>query len=288
MATLNPVSITGDWTLVYDSAVSGTFSGALHTTGEPIGIFIGDSLPSASAAGIRVGAHTPLKISYAAGEKLYAKAYDGAASVLLDMGTAPSAFPQGVLTSPFEGVARIATDSQPSAFYENSQFRLFDDISALNAGDGVPHTSQLVYHFETVNPVIVYLRQINIWQGGRRYLVYPADGNETYSATGEVDISDQLYPTNGILHPGLSSQPATTVTVKRKIGAGIFSTTSKPRNSTASLTDGNANRAASAYTANGDQGGVGGGSGFYLVFDHIGANNETKGLFLVAYSEIFS
>jgi len=164
-------------------------------------------------------------------------------------------------------------------FTANQQFRLFDELVA------VPAASQLVYKFTATNPLYVILRTINIWAGGRKYTVVPADGNETYDPTGEVDISDQLYPTNGVLSGDLITHPATGVTVTRNVGAGIFSSTSKPRNGTAVLTDGNQNRASSAYTANGDRGGVAGGQSFYLVFDHIGSSNATDGLFMIVYNE---
>ncbi len=190
-----------------------------------------------------------------------------------------------LFTSTVQGVRRVKVESLPSSFEENTQFRFFEDISRLNAGAGVPATSQLVYKFTATNAVIVFLRQINIWEGGRKYLVYPADGNETFTGT-FTDVSSQIYPTSAIVGPS-GSIPATGVTVERAIGAGIFSTTSLPRNGTASLTDGNANRATSSYTANGDRGGVAAGQSFYLVFDHIGQANPTLGLFLIAFEELF-
>lgn len=188
--------------------------------------------------------------------------------------------PKEFLTSDFLKVARIPVDPQQTSFEENTQYRFFDELVS------VPNTSQIVYKFTSTNAVNVFLRSINIWQGGRKYLVYPADGNETFTGT-FTDVSAQIYPTNGNPHAGIDEIPESGVTIEKAVGAGIFSTTSKPRNGTAVITDGNNNRAASAYTANGDRGGVAEGAAFYLVFDHIGSNSATSGLFLIAWEELF-
>jgi hypothetical protein len=194
--------------------------------------------------------------------------------------TVPDFGPSDLMTGEREGTRRIATDSQPSSFKDNRQYRFFDELAA------VPSTSQLVYKFSATNPINIFLRVINLWSGGRKYLVYPADGNETFTGV-FASVSDQLFPTNGRLRFGLTAHPATGATVQKAIGPDIFTSTSKPRNGTAMMTDGNANRASSAYTSNGDRGGISGGQSFYLVFDHIGASNDTNGLFLVAYEESF-
>lgn len=202
-------------------------------------------------------------------------------------------FNSNLLTTLAEKLGRLKTDSAPSSFDENRQFRFFEDLSIPDfgavggAGSGVPASSQLVYRIASTYEMQVFLRQINVWQGGRKYLVYPADGNETYDNSSEVDVSDQIYPTNGILRDGLTQHPESGVTITRAFGQNIFSTTSKPRNGTAALTDGNSNRASSSYTANGDRGGVGAGQSFYLVFDHIGSNNATLALYLIAFEVIF-
>lgn len=176
--------------------------------------------------------------------------------------------------------ARLAVDAQPTSFSMNTQFRFFDEIDDVSSGN------QIVYKFNATNPVNVFLRSINLWEGGRRYLVYPADGNETFTGSFN-DLSDQVYLTNGNLNEDISTPPISGVTVERAIGSSIFTTASKPRNGTAMLTDGNANRASSAYQANGDQGGVAENQSFYLVFDHIGSNNPTNGLFLLSWEELY-
>lgn len=184
-------------------------------------------------------------------------------------------------------VMRLSVDSQQTSFEANAQFRFFDDLSALASGDGLASTDQLVYKFSSINAVNIFLRQINLWEGGRKYLVYPVDGDSTFTGTFE-DVSDQLFPVNGHLYDGLEQHPTTGVTVQRAIGSNIFTTTALPRNGTAALCDGNANRAASAFTANGDRAGVDAGQEFYLVFYHIGqATSPTKGLFLIQYEERF-
>lgn len=186
--------------------------------------------------------------------------------------------------------SRLKTDPQQTSFEENAQFRFFDDLSNQTEYGGedesIPTNEVLVYKFTASNPVNIQARILNLVQGGRKYLVFPADGNETITGGTFVDVSDQLYPVNGNLREGLAAHPATGVTVEKR-RATSFTTTSKARTGTISKTDGNANRASSTYSPDGQRAGVAGSQSFYLVLFDVDGTNATEMLFTVAYEERF-
>lgn len=61
---------------------------------------------------------------------------------------------------------RIPTESRPSKFYEHKQFRFFDRLEA------VATTSQIVYKVTVDTDIEVFERNLELWSGGREYLVY--------------------------------------------------------------------------------------------------------------------
>lgn len=197
---------------------------------------------------------------------------------------------RAMFTSSSLDTARLKTDQQQTSFEENAQFRFFEDLSDQTAYGGVnnsiPQNKVLVYKFQATDPVNIQARILNVEQGGRKYLVFPVDGNETITGGSFSDVSDQLYPVNGLLRNGLTQHPATGVTVEKRL-ADSFASTSKPRTGTISKTDGNANRASSTYSPDGQRAGVAGNQSFYLVFFDVDGSNPTEMLFTVSYEERF-
>lgn len=189
--------------------------------------------------------------------------------------------PSDLLTSPVFGVRRVAVDAQQTSFEANEQFRMFDRFVA------VPQGQQVVYKFESANAVNIMLRKINLWQGGREYLVYPDDGQNTFD-DGLLGSPLPVFNVNGNVRAPLTAHPVSGVTIRKAQGADIFtSTNANPPNGDIALTDGNANRATANYSSDGNRGGVAAGSAFYLVFNHIGANSVTNGQYTLLWEERF-
>lgn len=185
------------------------------------------------------------------------------------------------LTSSDYGNERVRVDAQQTSFEDNEQFRFFDRIV------DVPYTSQVVYKITVgANPINLFKRRINLWEGGREYLVYADDGNVTF--TGTLADSGVITPLNTNLSVGLPSHKNTQASAQRADGASIFSSTSEPVSGTAALTDGNANRASTQYSNDDERLGVAAGTVIWAVFEHIGANNDTNGHYELAWEERFA
>lgn len=187
--------------------------------------------------------------------------------------------PDDVYTAGGQGYRRLQVDQEQASFQNNEQFRLFDRYVS------VPNTSQIVYYFETTNPLFVLFRKLDLYQGGREYLVYPTTG---VTFTGTLGSPLPLANVNGHLRLDRLVHPTSGVTVRKAVGAGIFNAGSVlPPNGTVCLTDGNANRASATYAPNDQKSGVAAGQSFYLVLEHIGSNNATSGQFSLMWEELF-
>lgn len=187
--------------------------------------------------------------------------------------------PGDLFTSDVSGLRRIAVDSQQTSFESNEQFRMFQRLVSIPAG------SQLVYKLETVRALNIMLRKINLWEGGREYLVYGDDGQNTFD-DGLLGAPIKIHNVNSNLNDTITSHPVSGVTIRKAVGAGIFtSTNTEPPNGDIALTDGNANRATANYSADDNKGGVAAGGSFYLVFNHIGQTSVTNGQFTLLWEE---
>jgi hypothetical protein len=114
MTTSQKVDITGAWTLVYDAAVSGAFTGAVFCLSADQVIYrVDQSTPGVSDAGFPGALMTPIAIL--GPDKLYARAVDGGATLALDRSTALGGFPAQV----FEGMRAINVQ-----FYDESNKKL--------------------------------------------------------------------------------------------------------------------------------------------------------------------
>lgn len=68
-------------------------------------------------------------------------------------------------TSAQNATSRAASDDQPSSFEANEEFRIFHRL--INIPDG----SDIVFKFSAAEAVNIMERKINLWPGGREYLV---------------------------------------------------------------------------------------------------------------------
>lgn len=173
---------------------------------------------------------------------------------------------------------RIPTESRPSKFYEHKQFRFFDRL------DGVTAASQIVYKVTVETDIEVFERSLELWSGGREYLVYP--DTQQVNFTGSLTpVVDRISNLNGIVKNGLPI-PTTKLLVEKATGAGIFTTTDLPQIGTAVLTDGNSNRASSVYTPDSTRLGIPNGTVIWLVLNQVGASTATKGIVTLSYEEV--
>lgn len=180
--------------------------------------------------------------------------------------------------------ARLRTDNQQTSFEQNAQFRFFDDCSGANEID---NSDTLIYRFSATNPVNIQSRVINGWEGGRKYLVYPSDGNETIAGGTWADVSDRIFEINGNLQDsGLDAHPTSGVTISKRV-ATSFTSTSLPRTGTAYRSDSSASRSVDSYSPDAERAGVAANAEFYLVFFDIAQNDPSQFLFSVSWEEIF-
>lgn len=192
-------------------------------------------------------------------------------------GSGVAGFLKGMVTKLGTSFARFKVDSQPSSFEANEQFKIFYRLQE------VPRTQQLVMKFETVNALNIMVRKINLWKGGREYLVYGDDGSHTVTGT---FTPINVYTVNGNVEGG-GAHPVSGVTASVAIGADIFTEGSEPTNGDASLTDANAARATAQPLQDSNQSGVPAGATFYLVFNNIGLNDDTNGHYYLQWEERF-
>ena len=182
-------------------------------------------------------------------------------------------------TSDRHGIARIPVESQPTAFRDNSEFRFFDRFDGVSQGD------QIVYKLTFPNAVNITKRLVNLWVGGREYLVYPDSPSHTVPPA--LSVTGRVSPLNNRLRAGLSSHPASSVVIERADGSGIWSTTDLPETGTGILTDSNTNRAASQFSPSQEPFGIAAGSVIWVVLEHIGGNNPTSGQYELEWEEEF-
>lgn len=127
------------------------------------------------------------------------------------------------------------------------------------------------------------VRKINVWEGGREYLVYGDDGSHTVTGTFSPI---PVYTVNGNVEGG-GAHPVSGVTASVAIGAGIFTEGSPPTNGDAAMTDANAARATAQPLSDSNQSGVPAGATFYLVFNNIALNDDTNGHYYLQWEERF-
>lgn len=189
-----------------------------------------------------------------------------------------------IATSRDKRTARLRTDNQPTSFETNEQFRIFHRFI------GVPNAEQMVFKFSVTNPVNIQDRKINLWSGGREYLVVPDDGS--YGAVDPLLTTPVQVRTvnNNLRDSGLPSHPVSGVTVVYGTGSNLIpiADTDQFPNGDAVLTDASGNKGNSNLLESPNLSGVGENQSFYLVFTGINGNDGTSGHFLVQWEERFS
>lgn len=114
MTTSQKVDITGAWTLVYDAAVSGAFTGLVSCLSSDQVVYRVDTVtPAPSDPGIITG--NPLPVSLIGPQRLYARAPDGSAALVLDLNTGLFGMPSGL----FEGLRAITVQPYTEANVKN-------------------------------------------------------------------------------------------------------------------------------------------------------------------------
>lgn len=196
-------------------------------------------------------------------------------------------------TSKKDGIGRIAVDPQPTSYEANEQFKIMHRMI------DIPYTSQPAFRFTATDPVNIMERKINIWAGGREYLVIPNDESPTYATQNAIfdseTLSDSVNVTsvNGNLNDsGLPEHPTSGVEVKYAVLTGTDRFTINPTdqypNGDAVQTDGNSNRANNQLLSSPNLSGVAAGQSFFLVFRNISSNNAaTSGHFYLQWEERF-
>lgn len=180
---------------------------------------------------------------------------------------------------------RLRTDNQPTSYEENYEFKIFRRF--IN----VPTTDQMVFKFTAGIDCNIMERKINIWAGGREYLVIPDTGQ--YPALDAQLSVVTVTNVNGILtDSGLPVHPTSQVTVLYGTGAGLigdvnstFGSESQYPNGDAVQTDGNANRANNSLLSTPNRSGVAAGQAFYLFFRNISQSTATSGHFYLQWEE---
>lgn len=130
MTTLSKVDITGQWTLVYDTSVDGVFRGSVCPISQgQVAYWIGPTAPTNSTAGVPISGWLGMALSGDAADKLYAKAADGKASIVLDSGIGMADFPPWILSSEKENIGRVQVDVGNTGFFDNREFRYFREMT---------------------------------------------------------------------------------------------------------------------------------------------------------------
>lgn len=193
--------------------------------------------------------------------------------------------PASLSSGRYNETRRVKTDPQPTSFEENRQFKIFHRL--IN----VPNTTQVVFKFEAGTALNIMERKINLWAGGREYLVIPDTGQYDYlDALAKTDVPPTTV--NGNLEDsGLPSHPVSQVTITRwdltTVSGNqiVIADADQFPNGDAVQTDGNANRANNSLLSSPNLSGVASGQAFYLVFDSIN-NSATYGHFFLQWEEV--
>jgi hypothetical protein len=166
---------------------------------------------------------------------------------------------------------RVPTEPRPSGFYKKIQFQYYDrllDVSTSN---------QVVYKFVMNTPVEVIGRELDLYAGGREYLIYRDSPAVTF--TGTLSDSGLLRNINAI-----GGSPSSQSTIQRAIGAGIFSCTDHPVIGVPIVVGNGGSRRNTVYTPDTLRVGLEP-STVWIVMNNLG-NASTKGSFILTYEEV--
>lgn len=120
---------------------------------------------------------------------------------------------------PVKNTSRVKTDDQPTSYEENKQFKIFHRFNNIAGNE------QIVYWFNNTVPVNIKERTIRLKNGKREYLVIPDPQDGTYDAV-LAQLSATETPVrivnSNLVDSGLTSHPASDVTVLHGVGANLF------------------------------------------------------------------
>lgn len=149
MPSLSPITVTPAWVAVQ----SGPFTGRIsNLSGAQLYVRVATELPTdlAGAVPLTVG----MSVQLAAGETLYARAYDRSGAIQVDPELITVASPPlNLMTSKGGQYARLRVDPDQTSFWEGLQYRTFREIS-------IPQGTTAV--FKVVTPVNTVLYDVSL------------------------------------------------------------------------------------------------------------------------------
>lgn len=272
MTTRNQVEVTESWTLVYDAEIDGQFIGRAYcsTNDQPI-YRISTSLPLDNNAGITASVFD-VQLSALRGEKLYARAYDGSAQIILDRATGRSGWPIGLVTSEKEKYGRIRVDSAQTGFFEGREFRTFKEIN-IASGDTL-----VVQINAGVNTILLGVKLV--LDAGSIKLRTVAGG----TLSGTFNDSLPIIPKNTMTGGLFPAPPEPLYVSQNTISSGGTALSGGIDIDVLRVVSANANaQAQSVGQSENDMRGVGAGT-YYWVFENFG-NGAATGVFSAFWEE---
>lgn len=248
---------------------------------EPVGFSSSSFIASKSILGENVSFY-----GLRTGQNVYAYCIDGDATLTLSPADGSMTILKNMTTDENYKLARLKVDSQQTSYEQNYQFKVFHRLIS------VPATTQAVFKFEATNPVNIQERKINLWNGGREYLVVP-DTGQYPTLDAKLTIPVDITAVNGNTEDsGLPSHPESGVTVTLGLltGADIITIGNNDQfpNGDAVKVDssGGSNKGNNQPLSTPNKSGVKRDQSFYLIFTDI-AGVETSGHFYLQWEERF-
>ena len=264
MATLSKVDISSSWTLIYDAAVSGPFVGAVVcVSGEHPIYRIDTSLPAPGASGITTLSALDVQLSELAGEKLYARAYDGAATVVLDRAVGRGGWPLGMITDGQEEYGRLRVDVAQTGFFKGREFRTFKEISVASGATAVMRITV---------PVNTILQSVSLFLDAGSIKLRTVSGG---TPTGTFTEAMPIIPKNTMTGGAFPAPPLPLYMAQNVVESGATALTGGVDIDVLRLVVANASgQASSVGAAIDDSRGVGPGA-YYWVFNNFGTGTAT-------------
>lgn len=202
MSTSARVQIIGQWTLVYDTASSGVFRGAVcSVTQDEVAYRVDTALPSASDPGMTTDDWLFLALSEDRGDKLYAKAADGNAVVVLDTTMGMALVPPWLITSQKENIGRFQVDVGNTGFFDGREFRYFREFDIPTG------SSWWIRVVVPANGILIRSQSIRIDEGQLRFrawrdltisATFAAPGTPADAHTNDAALCSGLFDQNNL------------------------------------------------------------------------------------------
>ncbi len=143
MPSLAPITVTTAWVAVQ----SGPFTGRIsNLSGAQLYVRVATSLPTSLDGSVPLA--VGMSVQLAAGETLYARAYDRAGTIQVDPELITVASPPlNLMTSKGGQYARLRVDPDQTSFWQGTQYRTFREI---NIAQGATEVLKIVVPVNTV------------------------------------------------------------------------------------------------------------------------------------------